>query len=63
MRLRDLWLPRLTDLERDPEPAARAAVGRALGLVTLADGTPLDNRPGVGVVVRDGSQHTRHCLG
>ena len=53
-RLRDLWLPRLTDLQRDPSPQARAAVGRALGLVTLADGTPLDKRRGVATVVRDG---------
>jgi hypothetical protein len=35
-------IPRLTDLEREPEPAARAALGRALGLVGL------DNRQGVG---------------
>ena len=54
LALRDRWLPRLTDLANDPQPQARAAVGRALGLVTLADGMPLDNRPGVGVVVRDG---------
>ncbi len=54
LALRERWLPRLTDLASDPQPQARAAVGRALGLVTLADGTPLDNRPGVGVVVRDG---------
>ncbi|NDD65503.1 MAG: hypothetical protein EBZ36_16240, partial [Acidobacteria bacterium] len=33
---------RLTDLEHEPEPAARAALGRALGLVGL------DNRKGVG---------------
>lgn len=48
-RLRDRWLPRLTDLHGDPEARARAAVGRALGRIRLADGTPLDNRPGVGV--------------
>ncbi|MFZ4794798.1 MAG: SUMF1/EgtB/PvdO family nonheme iron enzyme [Blastocatellia bacterium] len=35
-------IPRLTDLEREPEPAARAALGRALGLVGF------DNRKGVG---------------
>jgi formylglycine-generating enzyme required for sulfatase activity len=35
-------LPRLTDLEREPEPAARAALGRALGLVGF------DKRKGVG---------------
>jgi formylglycine-generating enzyme required for sulfatase activity len=44
-RLRAAWLPRLSDLTRDPNPAARAAVGRALGLVRL------DNRRGVGVVI------------
>jgi hypothetical protein len=54
LRLRDLWLPRLTDLKRDPDARARAAVGRALGRVTLEDGSPLDNRPGVGFVLRDG---------
>ena len=53
LRLRDLWLPRLTDLRHDPDARARAAVGRALGRITLADGTPLDNRPGVGFVLRD----------
>lgn len=49
--LRDRWLPRLTDLKHDPKPRARAAVGRALGLLTLSSGETLDNRPGVGVVV------------
>ena len=43
-RLRSKWIPRLTDPKRDPNPKARAAVGRALGL------THLDNRKGVGVV-------------
>jgi formylglycine-generating enzyme required for sulfatase activity len=47
LQLRAKWLPRLTDLKRDRHPQARAAVGRALGMVTLKDGTPLDNRPGV----------------
>ena len=56
LRLRDLWLPRLTNLKRDPDARARAAVGRALGRLSLADGTPLDNRPGVGVVVHKGIQ-------
>ena len=42
-RLRDQWIPRLTDLKRDPDPKARAAVGRALGL------TGWDNRKGVGI--------------
>jgi len=57
--LRPRWLPRLTALTlsssplpprlrrgviHDPQPEARAAVGRALGLLNL------DNRPGVGVI-------------
>lgn len=41
--LRDSWLPRLTDLEREPEPAGRAAIGRALGRLGI------DDRPGVGL--------------
>jgi len=47
-RLRDQWLPRLTDLQREPEPKARAAVGRALGLFQI-DGRMADNRRGVGL--------------
>ena len=43
-RLRNEWIPRLTDLQDDPQPQARAAVGRALGL------TGWDNRQGVGIV-------------
>ncbi|MBK7918074.1 MAG: SUMF1/EgtB/PvdO family nonheme iron enzyme [Chloroflexi bacterium] len=54
LRLREMWLPRLTDLKRDPDARARAAVGRALGRIALEDGTPLDNRPGVGFVLRNG---------
>ncbi len=42
-QLRQQWIPRLTDLKRDPDAKARAAVGRALGI------TGLDNRKGVGV--------------
>ena|GEM_PF-484191 len=42
-RLRSTWIARLDELESDPKPEARAAVGRALGL------TALDNRDGVGV--------------
>lgn len=45
-RLRAAWLPRLTDLQSDPLPEARAAVGRALGRLKL-NGQSLDNRPGV----------------
>ena len=56
LALRALWLPRLTDMENDPDPRARAAVGRALGLVTLEDGQPLDNRRGVGFILRDGAR-------
>jgi len=47
-RLRSQWIPRLTDLQHDPEPSARAAVGRTLAL------TDLDNRQGVRIV-RDAS--------
>ncbi|MGF1504733.1 MAG: TIR domain-containing protein, partial [Anaerolineae bacterium] len=49
LSLRPLWIPRLTDLQNDPQPKARAAVGRALGRLRLEDGQPLDNRPGVGL--------------
>lgn len=41
-RLRAKWLPRLTDVQREPNAQASAAIGRALG------DTGLDNRPGVG---------------
>ncbi len=47
-RLRAKWIPRLTDLNRDPNPKARAAVGRAVGLIGG------DNRKGVGIIVRNG---------
>ncbi|HMX26565.1 MAG TPA: ECF-type sigma factor [Blastocatellia bacterium] len=47
-RLRTKWIPRLTDLKNDPEPQARAAVGRALAI------TGWDNRQGIGVIVRNG---------
>lgn len=53
-QLRKKWLPRLTDLERDPDPRARAAIGRALGRVSLESGEPLDNRRGVSYIVKDG---------
>lgn len=49
-RWRSQWIPRLTDLHRDPNPAARAAVGRALGL------TGWDNRKGVGIAEFTGSE-------
>jgi hypothetical protein len=44
--LRATWLPRLTDTQREPEPQARAAVGRVLGRLNL------DNRKGVGLDAR-----------
>lgn len=37
------WRPRLTGPDADPEPEARAAIGRALGVLNL------DQRPGIGV--------------
>jgi formylglycine-generating enzyme required for sulfatase activity len=37
------WQPRLTDLKRDPQPQARAAIGRGVGRLKL------DHRPGVGL--------------
>ncbi|GIL14410.1 MAG: hypothetical protein BroJett038_31300 [Chloroflexota bacterium] len=43
--LRARWIPRLTNLQTDPQPEARAAVGRALALLRL------DNRNGVGVIL------------
>ncbi|MBI1765307.1 MAG: SUMF1/EgtB/PvdO family nonheme iron enzyme [Acidobacteria bacterium] len=43
-RLRDEWLKRLDKPELEPEPQARAAIGRALGQIV-----GLDNRPGVGL--------------
>ena len=49
-KLRAAWLPRLTDEQSDPDPRARAAIGRALGQLTLR-GEPLDNRKGVSVFV------------
>ncbi len=47
-RLREKWLPRLTNVQSDPEPQARAALGRALGQLNL------DNRENVTGVTRDG---------
>ena len=49
LMLRDMWLPRLTDVDQCSEAAARASIGRALGSIWLEDGAPLDNRPGVGL--------------
>ncbi|MBI4755482.1 MAG: SUMF1/EgtB/PvdO family nonheme iron enzyme [Betaproteobacteria bacterium] len=42
-RVRWRWLPRLTNPALEPDPRARAASGRALGLLDL------DDRPGVGL--------------
>ena len=49
LKLREQWLPRMTDIKRYPQALARAAIGRALGSVVLSSGEPLDNRPGVGL--------------
>jgi formylglycine-generating enzyme required for sulfatase activity len=46
---REAWLRQMTDVERYPEALVRAAIGRALGSVSLLSGEPLDNRPGVGL--------------
>ncbi len=54
LKLRERWLPRLTDLENDPSPYARAAVGRALGQLNLSNGEMLDNRKGVSILVKNG---------
>jgi len=56
LKLRERWLPRLTDLATDPHPYARAAVGRALGQLTLSNGEALDNRKGVSVIIGDGER-------
>lgn len=45
--LRDRWMPRLTSVEVEPRPEARAAVGRALGRLRYGNNRPLDDRPGV----------------
>jgi hypothetical protein len=49
LKLREAWLPQMTDFSRQPEAPARAAIGRAMGSVFLARGEPLDKRPGVGL--------------
>jgi hypothetical protein len=50
LTLRGRWLPRLTDIQRYTDPRARAAVGRALGLVRLRNGELLDHRKGVSII-------------
>ncbi len=49
LKLRTLWLSRLTDVSRYPKAVARRAIGCALGSLTLSSGEVLDNRPGVGL--------------
>ena len=46
---RTRWLSHLTDPEQEPDPKARASVGRALGRLKLGS-LPLDNRKGVAVI-------------
>jgi formylglycine-generating enzyme required for sulfatase activity len=46
-------IPRLIDLHSDPDPQARATIGRALGQLTLSNGEPLDNRKGVSIVMHN----------
>jgi hypothetical protein len=47
IRLRDRWIQCLTDLQSQPQPEGRAAVGRALSMFRIGDELA-DNRPGVG---------------
>jgi hypothetical protein len=49
LTLRNLWLPQLTDVDRNPEAPARRAIGCAIGSLTLSSGELLDNRPDVGL--------------
>lgn len=46
--LQQLWLERMTNLETDPNPQARAAIGSALARISL-HGRSLDQRKGVGL--------------
>jgi hypothetical protein len=45
--LREILVPQLIDLEQHPQAGARAAIGRALGMVAFTNGEFLDNRSGV----------------
>jgi len=47
--LREILLPQIVDLEQHPQAGARAAIGRAVGILTLTNSDPLDNRHGVGL--------------
>lgn len=49
IKLRDRWLPEMTDVKVQPNSSARQVIGSALGTVTLSSGEPLDNRSGVGL--------------
>jgi formylglycine-generating enzyme required for sulfatase activity len=49
LTIREILLPQITDLDQHPEAGARSAIARGLGRVTLRNGNPLDNRPGVGL--------------
>jgi formylglycine-generating enzyme required for sulfatase activity len=49
VRITKPWVPRLTDTKRDPQPEARAAIGRALGLIAPINGFIRDTRQGVGL--------------
>ncbi|MBO0615011.1 SUMF1/EgtB/PvdO family nonheme iron enzyme [Thiothrix fructosivorans] len=46
--VQSLWVERLSNLETDPNPHARAAIGTALASVDM-HGRPLDQRKGVGL--------------
>ena len=50
IRLRNQWLPRLTDLKAMPDPQARAAIGRAIGMLAPINGIVMDTRKGVGSI-------------
>jgi formylglycine-generating enzyme required for sulfatase activity len=47
-KLRDEWMSRLIDIQLEPNPKARAGIGRALGL------TNWDNRKGVNIIIKNG---------
>ena len=49
MMLREILVPQLVDLDQHPHAGARAAIGRALGMVAFTNGEFLDNRAGIGL--------------
>jgi hypothetical protein len=62
--LRARWVPRLTDTEHDPAPEVRAAVGRALGCLTLEGGAVRQSPRRIGAEgQRDGAVAAGHRLG